>query len=84
MSELTAREKIFGVSPDSFLWCMHCERAYPKAQVRIDHRWGLEMCHYKDCDGDAVLDAWDWSRYRDGRQSLPEEPETGVTYPLYD
>jgi hypothetical protein len=82
--KLTAREKMFGVSQESFLWCLHCERAYPKDQIRIDPSWGLEMCHYKDCDGDAVLDAWAWSKFRDGRAAYPEQPEMGVNYPLYD
>jgi hypothetical protein len=84
MNKLTSREKIFGANTEPFLWCLHCERAYPKDQIRIDQSFGLEMCHYKDCDGDAVLDAWEWSKLRTWHASYPDQPEMGVSYPLYD
>ena len=74
-----------------YLWCLHCERAYPKEKYRTVVQKGyrepdfeMQMCPYEDCDGDAVIDAWDWLKIRvDREDEYPEIPEEGKVYPLY-
>lgn len=78
----TDRDRIFLDPPRSpYLWCMHCERTYDRGKYRtID---GLQMCPYLGCDGDAVIDAWDWERVRDYHPHYPERPRIGEVFP-YD
>jgi hypothetical protein len=79
----STRELLFGPIADTYLWCLHCERTYPKTDYR-QHGSGLQLCAYKDCDGDAVLDAWAWSKVRFEREdTYPEVPAPGVFYPLH-
>lgn len=62
-------------------WCLHCERAYHADKARLVR--GLWMCAYKGCDGDAVLDQWEWSRIREIHPEYPEVPEVGKLYGMY-
>lgn len=66
-------------TPDDWLWCIHCERAYQLKDCReVDGMFGkLQMCHYEDCDGDTVLDAWNWYEHHE------IEPQKNKHYPLY-
>ncbi len=81
MSE-SDREKAFDEKPRSrYLWCLHCERTYERDQWRNDGQY--QMCFYANCDGDAVIDAWDWADVRDKNPHFPETPEPGKVYPLY-
>jgi hypothetical protein len=76
------RDEIFDEEKRSeFLWCLHCERAYRRGEFRLVNV--LQMCSYEDCDGDTVLDGWDWARIREGHPEYPEVPEKGKVYPLY-
>lgn len=76
------RDEIFEEEIRSdYLWCLHCQRAYRRGQYRLVR--GLQMCPYEDCNGDTVLDAWDWAQIRDAHPEYPEIPEPGVVYPLY-
>ena len=69
------------IDAKSAVWCLHCERAYDVGEFRrID---GLRLCPYQDCDGDAVLDQWDWARIRHENSQYPASPMRGVFYPLY-
>lgn len=82
---MSTRERLFGATADTHLWCLHCQRTYLKTAFRHDPDGsGLELCAYADCDGDAVLDAWDWSKLRHEREGRPLVPEPGVIYPLYE
>ncbi len=85
---ITEREKMFGVLPDgAYLYCIHCERAYPKGKYRImsDIDLGLlQMCPYEDCDGDAVMDAWEWERILSDHSEYPDIPEENKVYPLHN
>ena len=74
-------------TPDTWLWCLHCERAYQLKDMReVPHDLlpgeNLQLCHYEDCDGDTVLDAWNWDELCKERGG-PDVPERGVRYPLY-
>jgi hypothetical protein len=81
MSE-SDRDKVFSDEHRSpFLWCLHCERTYERDQWRNVN--GLQMCFYADCNGDAVIDAWDWATMRDYHPQYPETPEPGKVYPAY-
>ena len=71
------REKPSG----DYLWCLHCERAYKYGEFREIK--GLQMCPYDDCDGDTVLDSWEWERITDANPEYPETPERNKEYPLY-
>lgn len=78
-------------TPETWLWCLHCERCYQLKDIRIiKHPFlkneSMQMCHYPDCDGDSVIDAWNWDNFRARAQErdLPEVPEIGVGYPMYE
>lgn len=82
----------FKAEPFKWAWCLHCERAYELGQVRLvpeprtDLRvmtGDMQMCPYDDCDGDAVIDVWPWSKVRELHPDYPDEPVPGVVYPLY-
>lgn len=62
------------------LWCLHCQRAYPKGYFR--HLHGLQMCPYEGCDGDTVLDALDWAQVRERHQEYAKTPKLGTVYPM--
>ena len=79
------REAMFGKTESGYLWCLHCERAYKDDEYRTEvNKYGdiMEMCHYEDCNGDAVLDAWDRAKLRE-MHGYPEEPEEAKLYPQY-
>src|SRR5690349_6127090 len=79
--EQSHREKTFGKTDSGFLWCLHCERTYEEGKWRTVK--GMQMCPYADCNGDAVIDAWDWRKVREANPTYPERPESGKVYPLY-
>jgi hypothetical protein len=82
----TDRERAFGEKHVEYYWCLHCERAYHKNDLRtvIDKAgFIMEMCQYSDCNGDAVIDAWDWEKIREMHPEYPKNPEIGVQYPMY-
>lgn len=64
-----------------WLWCLHCERAYLRGEFRLKD--GLQYCPYPGCDGDTVIDAWNWFGLRSDHKAFPVVPERGVRYPLY-
>ena len=88
------REQAFGKPKGKYMWCLHCERTYEYGQFRVqrvkpfivDHiKYApeFEMCPYEDCDGDTVLDAWNWEDIREHHPDYPEIPVAGKRYPLY-
>ena len=82
MDKVYDRDVIFREERRSdFLWCLHCERTYTRGEYRNVE--GLQMCPYPDCDGDTVIDAWDWEEFRDGNPDYAAIPEKGKQYPLY-
>ena len=80
----TDREKMFGRDYDVWFWCLHCERVYRADEFRIEVVAGteLQMCPYADCDGNTVIDAWEWSRLS-VMNGYPLVPVKGVVYPMY-
>ena len=82
----TDREISFGNDQVEYYWCLHCERAYHKKDLRTVVDQGvliMEMCHYTNCNGDAVIDAWDWAKIREANPDYPKIPEIDTHYPLY-
>lgn len=75
------RDRVFDGDPPNVMWCLHCERTYVRGEFR--QVGDLQMCPYAACDGDAVIDAWDWNSIRDENPAYPENPEEGVVYPMY-
>jgi hypothetical protein len=76
------RDKMFeSQDTTDYLWCLHCERAYQRGKFRRNGE--LQMCPYSGCDGDTVLDGWDWGKLRDAHADYPALPVDGVHYPLY-
>lgn len=73
---------IFDRKDTSYLWCLHCHRAYQKSSFRIDTENELLMCPYPDCDGDYNLDGWHWSNFIEW-YNYPVDPIEGVIYPHY-
>ncbi len=74
------REKVFTERPKpKFLWCMHCERAYKYGEFRKVEN--LQLCPYDGCEGDTVVDAYDWNNCR--KDEDPEIPKYGEFYPAY-
>jgi hypothetical protein len=79
---LMDREKIFAdEKPCAFLWCLHCQRPYKWGQFRLID--GLQMCPYEGCDGDTVMDGWEWKKICEANPDYPDVPELGKVYPLY-
>ncbi len=76
------RDEAFEGDPPNYLWCLHCERAYVRGEYRPVG--DLQMCPYAGCDGDTVVDAWDWEAIREGHPDYPENPVEGTVYPMYD
>lgn len=67
-----------------FFWCLQCQRAYLRTELRFERVNGTvyRKCHYNDCDGND-RDACEWTDVR--RNSIgkyPEIPEHGVRYPV--
>jgi hypothetical protein len=80
------RVNAFGPSECGILWCLHCERTYAEfGYAELIDAIGevMQMCPYDDCDGDAVIDAWDWSKILELHPEYPKIPEPGTGYPLY-
>lgn len=74
------RDRILAGKPPAFLWCLHCERAYPHGHSRDVE--GLEYCPFDGCDGTTVADGWSWSSI--ARQvGYPRVPVVGRQYPAY-
>jgi DNA-binding CsgD family transcriptional regulator len=87
-------EAVSGKPESEYMWCLHCERTYKYGEFRevkikpfvvnhVRYEPTFQMCPYEDCDGDAVLDAWEWDRIRESHPEYPEIPEKGKAYPLY-
>ena len=77
--------------PDTWVWCLHCERCFRFIDAKVDPGDGLLMCGYwPDCDGSA-LDYWPWSQEdwgprmesQERPEHWPAEPESGVRHPVY-
>ncbi len=63
------------------VWCLHCERAYPMAEmVKAEGMWWCK--YHPECDG-AMLDVKAWSWVRENNPEYPEVPVVGEEYPLY-
>ena len=91
------RETVFKEDQEDnpvYLWCLHCERTYIYGELRtvkvkpftvdhVTHEPELQMCPYEDCDGDAVIDAWEWDRIREINKGYPKVPKKGRVYPMY-
>lgn len=76
------RDKMFADrDATDYLWCLHCERAYKRGKFRRNGE--LQMCPYPGCDGDTVMDGWDWAKLREHHSDYPEVPVEGTHYPLY-
>ena len=92
---LLDRELLTEEKPRSgYLWCLHCERTYKYGKFRlvkvkpfivnhVRYEPDYQMCPYEDCDGDTVLDAWNWDDIRKEHPEYPKIPKHGVKYPMY-
>ncbi|MCX7178191.1 MAG: hypothetical protein NTX56_05240, partial [Proteobacteria bacterium] len=79
--ETMERYKALVVPRKAWNWCLHCERAYPQGSYRQVGK--LQMCAYQGCDGDAVIDIWEWRKIRGYNPGYPEIPELAVVYAMY-
>jgi hypothetical protein len=76
-----------------WIWCLHCERCYQVGEfravkpdrymVKMGFTGDIEMCPYSDCNGDTLMDSWDWQAIREMHPEYPEVPERGKVYPMY-
>jgi len=74
-------EEVIGTPKGTWVWCLHCERCYQAGEFReVD---GLQMCPYSNCDGDMVMDSWNWEEIRANHPEFPREPEREKVYPMY-
>ena len=76
------REMIMEHLGPGWVWCLGCQRAYRREEVRWDSENGIYMCAYEDCDGDALVDARSYEERR-VQCGWPEVPQRGIIYPLY-
>lgn len=80
MKEKPTWDEVFDEKRRSkYFWCSHCERTYKDSEFRKVGE--LQMCHYPDCDGDALGDAHDWAAVWNAHPEYPEVPEPNVIYP---
>lgn len=91
----TDRDSTIETRKTKYLWCLHCERTYKRGEFKVeriksftvDHvRYDpgdFEMCPYPDCNGDAVLDAWEWEEIRKYNPGYPKIPQKDMVYPMY-
>ncbi len=82
----------FGVEePSLYKWCLHCQRTYMRGEYRkvegetfvvnhVKYDTSYEGCPYEDCNGSALVDAFDWNYFREHYPDYPEIPERGVVY----
>ncbi len=73
--------EITGVPEGEWVWCLHCERCYKAGEYRLIR--DLQMCPYPDCNGDTVLDSFEWNKIKEKHLDYPVEPVRDVVYPLY-
>lgn len=70
------------MSKSDYLWCLHCEKAYPRSWLK---RGGY--CPTFGCSGAGLgLDIYEWKPDgwpRVNHPEYPEVPEVGKEYPLY-
>jgi hypothetical protein len=66
-----------------FLWCLHCEQAYPYAALGVapGHDGPGIQCPINGCDGKYV-DRWEWDEVRAADPTYPEIPAPGRRYLL--
>ncbi len=64
-----------------FLWCTHCERTCEHGKGRS--RGDVQMCPYAGCQGDAVIDTWEWKKLRVHHPDYPAIPLVGMRYRLF-
>lgn len=74
-------EEVKGIPEGTLIWCLHCERCYTAGEFREVN--GLQMCPYEDCNGDTVMDSWEWEEIRKNHPEYPVEPERERVYPMY-
>jgi hypothetical protein len=80
--DLSHKKSLMDEIEGEWIWCLHCERAYHKKDMRWNSLLGLYMCWYEGCSGDAWGDGWDY----DGRKvecGWDAVPIMGKVYPLY-
>ena len=79
------------VGESLYVWCLHCERTYMRGEYRkvegeifvvnhVKYDTSYEGCPYEDCNGSALVDAFDWNYFREHYPDYPEIPERGVVY----
>lgn len=81
MEKSDQEKAIVGRKKGQWVWCLHCEQVYQVGEYRLEN--GLQMCPYKECSGDTVMDSWPWESIREKHPEYPEVPERGKVYPLY-
>jgi hypothetical protein len=69
---------VINETPESWLCCNHCGRAYQLKNCRTVG--DMQLCAYPDCSGDTIGDARNWDRYAELRKDLPKVPELHVEY----
>jgi hypothetical protein len=77
------------LSPDDWLWCLHCERFFQVKDMRPDDVCGKQGCAFEDCDGAGLgVDIYDWDDWAK-QNDLKHWPEStgalhkGMRCPLY-
>ncbi len=46
--------KIYGIKPDDWLWCLHCERFFQSFSLVPDITGGIEGCPFKGCTAAGI------------------------------
>ena len=77
------REEMEDWTDDTWLWCLHCERAF---QVKDLRKLGPDYysCKYEDCDGN-MIDFHEWNAEKEYyHQGWPDIPQLGKVYPAFN
>jgi hypothetical protein len=87
------QEEALNRKAGDWVWCLHCERAYQVGEFKINvssqighssnNSGELQLCPYPDCDGDTVIDSWEWESIKEKHPDYPVLPERDKVYPMY-
>lgn len=93
MFEVSSHQFLFGWSPEDWILCWKCERAFPAEEAEeIEHESFIvdhvlieppptEICPYPGC-GARIWETWSWSEVREEKPDLPEIPERDKVYKI--
>lgn len=91
MFEVSSHHFLFGWSPEEWVLCWKCNRAFPAEEATVVEQEPFvvdhvliepppeKICPYEGC-GAGVWETWEWSEVREADSAFPEVPERDKIY----